>query len=94
MTTVAITFAGQGSQSIAMMAGLSELPVVKSTFDEASALLGLDLWQLAKVGPVELQNQTINTQPLMLVAGVATWRAWQSLGGPPPASFAGHSLGE
>ena len=94
MTAVAITFAGQGSQSIGMMAGLSELPVVKSTFDEASALLGLDLWQLAKAGPVELQNQTINTQPLMLVAGVATWRAWQSLGGPPPASFAGHSLGE
>lgn len=94
MTAVAITFAGQGSQSIGMMAGLSELPVVKSTFDEASALLGLDLWQLAKAGPVELQNQTINTQPLMLVAGVATWRAWQSLGGPSPASFAGHSLGE
>ena len=94
MTTFAITFAGQGSQSIGMMAGLAALPVVKSTFDEASSLLGLDLWQLADAGPVELQNQTVNTQPLMLVAGVATWRAWQSLGGPQPMRFAGHSLGE
>ncbi|MFN5030102.1 MAG: ACP S-malonyltransferase [Burkholderiales bacterium] len=94
MTTFAITFAGQGSQSIGMMTGLATLPVVKSTFDEASTLLGLDLWQLAEAGPVELQNQTVNTQPLMLVAGVATWRAWQSLGGPQPNRFAGHSLGE
>jgi len=94
MTTFAITFAGQGSQSIGMMTGLVTLPVVKSTFDEASTLLGLDLWQLAEAGPVELQNQTVNTQPLMLVAGVATWRAWQSLGGPQPNRFAGHSLGE
>jgi [acyl-carrier-protein] S-malonyltransferase len=94
MTTFAITFAGQGSQSIGMMAGLAVLPVVKSTFDEASTLLGFDLWQLAEAGPVELQNQTVNTQPLMLVAGVATWRAWQSLGGPQPMRFAGHSLGE
>jgi len=77
-----------------MMTGLATLPVVKSTFDEASTLLGLDLWQLAEAGPVELQNQTVNTQPLMLVAGVATWRAWQSLGGPQPNRFAGHSLGE
>ncbi|MFO0215595.1 MAG: ACP S-malonyltransferase, partial [Burkholderiales bacterium] len=84
----------QGSQSIGMMTGLATLPVVKSTFDEASTLLGLDLWQLAEAGPVELQNQTVNTQPLMLVAGVATWRAWQSLGGPQPNRFAGHSLGE
>ncbi|MCA3040104.1 MAG: ACP S-malonyltransferase, partial [Rhodocyclaceae bacterium] len=84
MTTFAITFAGQGSQSIGMMTGLATLPVVKSTFDEASTLLGLDLWQLAEAGPVEFQNQTVNTQPLMLVAGVATGRAWQSLGGPQP----------
>ena len=94
MTTFAITFAGQGSQSIGMMAGLAALPVVKSTFDEASMLLGLDLWQLAEAGPVELQNQTVNTQPLMLVAGVAAWRAWRGLGGPQPIQFAGHSLGE
>jgi len=94
MTTFAITFAGQGSQSIGMMAGLADIAVVCSTFDEASASIGVDLWKLAAEGPVESQNQTVNTQPLMLAAGVATWRAWQSLGGPMPAYFAGHSLGE
>jgi [acyl-carrier-protein] S-malonyltransferase len=94
MTTFAITFAGQGSQSVGMMSGLSDLAVVKSTFEEASAILGTNLWALAQEGPAEAQNQTVNTQPLMLVAGVATWRAWQSLGGPTPAYFAGHSLGE
>ena len=94
MTKFAITFAGQGSQSIGMMAGLADLAVVRSTFDEASVTIGVDLWKLAADGPVELQNQTVNTQPLMLAAGVATWRAWQTLGGPSPAHFAGHSLGE
>jgi len=94
MTTFAITFAGQGAQSIGMMAGLADIAVVRSSFDEASASIGVDLWKLAAEGPVESQNQTVNTQPLMLAAGVATWRAWQSLGGPMPAYFAGHSLGE
>ena len=94
MTKFAMTFAGQGSQSIGMMAGLADLAVVRSTFDEASASIGVDLWKLAADGPTERQNQTINTQPLMLVAGVATWRAWRSLEGPMPAYFAGHSLGE
>ena len=94
MTTFAITFAGQGSQSIGMMAGLADIAVVRSSFDEASAGIGVDLWKLAAEGPVESQNRTVNTQPLMLAAGVATWRAWQSLGGPMPAYFAGHSLGE
>jgi len=94
MTKFAITFAGQGSQSIGMMAGLADIAVVHSTFDEASAIIGVDLWKLAAEGPVESQNQTVNTQPLMLAAGVATWRAWQTRGGPSPAHFAGHSLGE
>ena len=76
-----------------MMAGLNNFPVVRQTFEEASDLLNLDLWAMVD-GPAELQNQTINTQPLMLVAGVATWRAWQAQGGAIPAFFAGHSLGE
>ena len=92
--TFAITFAGQGSQSVGMMTGLADMPLVKTTFEEASAVLGLDLWALAHTGPVELQNQTVNTQPLMLTAGVATWRAWQQQGGANPTFFAGHSLGE
>ena len=94
MTKFAITFAGQGSQSLGMMAGLAEITVVKETFEEASASIGVDLWRLAVEGPVELQNQTVNTQPLMLAAGVATWRAWQHFGGTLPQCFAGHSLGE
>ncbi len=94
MTTFAITFAGQGSQSVGMMSGLADLAVVKATFDEASACIDVDLWKLAVAGPAEAQNQTINTQPLMLTAGVATWRAWQSLNGSMPTFFAGHSLGE
>lgn len=91
---VAITFAGQGSQSVGMMAGLAELPIVKQTFDEASATINVDLWKMIVEGPAELQNQTINTQPLMLTAGIATWRAWQSKTSRQPSRFAGHSLGE
>jgi [acyl-carrier-protein] S-malonyltransferase len=94
MGKFAIVFAGQGSQSVGMMAGLAQFPVVKATFDEASSVLGLDLWGMAADGPAELQNQTVNTQPLMLTAGVATYRAWVDAGGPQPAFFAGHSLGE
>jgi [acyl-carrier-protein] S-malonyltransferase len=90
----AITFAGQGSQSIGMMAGLADLPIVKKTFDEASATINVDLWKMAVEGPTELQNQTVNTQPLMLAAGVATWRAWQTKTSQAPRHFAGHSLGE
>jgi [acyl-carrier-protein] S-malonyltransferase len=96
MNVFALTFAGQGSQSVGMMSGLAELPIIKSTFDEASTALGLDLWTLAQEGPSDAQNQTVNTQPLMLAAGVATWRAWQQRGGDALEAryFAGHSLGE
>lgn len=94
MTKFAITFAGQGSQSPGMMANLIDMPVVKHTFEEASAILNIDLLQMVVDGPAEVQNQTINTQPLMLVAGVATYRAWQQQGGAMPSYFAGHSLGE
>lgn len=94
MTKFAITFAGQGSQSVGMMAGFGDMPIVQGTFTEASDILNVDFWAMAVNGPAELQNQTVNTQPLMLTAGVATFRAWQEKGGNVPTCFAGHSLGE
>ena len=90
----ALVFPGQGSQSLGMMAAYGDHAVVRDTFSEASASLGRDLWQLVQEGPAEALNQTVNTQPLMLTAGVAVYRLWQSLGGPQPAMVAGHSLGE
>jgi [acyl-carrier-protein] S-malonyltransferase len=92
--TFAILFPGQGSQSVGMMKGFADLPIVEQTFREAAAIASIDYWTMANEGPAELQNQTVNTQPLMLVAGVACWRAWREKGGPMPAYFAGHSLGE
>jgi [acyl-carrier-protein] S-malonyltransferase len=94
MKKFAITFAGQGSQSVGMMAGFADMTVVRRTFEEASDVLKADLWAMAVEGPAEIQNQTVNTQPLMLSAGVATFRAWQEKGGSAPTFFAGHSLGE
>ena len=94
MTKFAITFAGQGSQSVGMMAGFDDMPIVRRTFEEASDVLKIDVWAMAVVGPADIQNQTINTQPLMLTAGIATFRAWQQQGGQAPVFFAGHSLGE
>lgn len=90
----AFVFPGQGSQSIGMMTGFSESAAVKQTFEQASDVLQLDMWKMAQEGPVELQNQTVNTQPLMLTASTAIFRAWKSLGGADPAFVAGHSLGE
>lgn len=69
-------------------------PLVKQTFEEASDLLGYDLWQLSQSGPEETLNQTDKTQPALLAAGVAVWRVWQQQGGSPPAMMAGHSFGE
>lgn len=95
--SLAFVFPGQGSQSIGMMNGWAtseQAAVVKATFDEASGVLGEDMWAMATEGPVEAINATVNTQPLMLTAGVATWRAWQAQGGAMPAVMAGHSLGE
>jgi [acyl-carrier-protein] S-malonyltransferase len=77
-----------------MHALAAEFPVVKQTFAEASQALGKDLWQLAEQGPEEKLNQTEITQPVMLAAGVATWRAWLAANGPRPHCMAGHSLGE
>jgi [acyl-carrier-protein] S-malonyltransferase len=92
--SLAIVFPGQGSQSVGMMQGFADLPIVEKTFLEANAILGDDLWTMVRAGPPEALNQTVNTQPVMLVAGVACWRAWRERGGPLPAWFAGHSLGE
>jgi [acyl-carrier-protein] S-malonyltransferase len=91
---LALVFPGQGSQSIAMMAGYYAFPVVRETFAEASATLGQDLWALVTDGPEEALNRTVNTQPVMLTADVAVHRAWLAAGGPAPSLLAGHSLGE
>ncbi len=90
----ALVFPGQGSQSVGMMAAYGDHPVIRATFDEASGALGRDLWQLVAEGPAEALSQTVNTQPLMLTAGIAVYRLWQAKGGPRPAMVAGHSLGE
>jgi [acyl-carrier-protein] S-malonyltransferase len=91
---IAFVFPGQGSQSVGMMAGFEGHPLVRATFDEASTVLGDDLWALVTDGPDDALNQTVNTQPVMLTAGVAVWRAWRAAGGAPPTVVAGHSLGE
>jgi len=77
-----------------MMNGFADLPIVENTFLEANAILGVDLWTMVREGPAEALNQTVNTQPVMLAAGVACWRAWREKGGPMPSWLAGHSLGE
>jgi [acyl-carrier-protein] S-malonyltransferase len=91
---LAFIFPGQGSQSLAMLADFSDHEVVQSTFSEASAALGYDLWQLVQQGPVEKLNQTNFTQPALLTASVAIWRLWQASSSTAPAMLAGHSLGE
>lgn len=90
----AVVFPGQGSQSVGMMNGFAGEAAVEATFREASAILGEDLWALVAAGPAEALARTVVTQPLMLTAGVACWRAWQARGGAMPSYFAGHSLGE
>lgn len=86
-------FPGQGSQSVGMMAGFEGIAIIKETFNEASDLLGVDLWQMVTEENTAL-NQTENTQPLMLAAGVAVWRVYQIMKGVVPTFMAGHSLGE
>ena len=93
MNKTAFFFPGQGSQSVGMMAGFNDNPVIKQTFTEASDILGVDFWAMA-TEPNELLNQTQHTQPLMLIAGLATYRAYQNAGGLQASIHAGHSLGE
>ena len=91
---LALVFPGQGSQATGMMQGFSETPVVTETFAEASGILGQDLWRLVAEGPAEALNATVNTQPVMLTAAYAVYRAWIAAGGAVPSVMAGHSLGE
>lgn len=92
---IAFVFPGQGSQSVGMLNSLARShAVVQQTFQEASNAVDVDLWALAGNGPAEELNQTYNTQPAMLAAGVAVWRVWLQLHGEQPLMMAGHSLGE
>ena len=95
MTLFAMTFPGQGSQSVGMLAELAAAyPVVGETFEQASDALGRDLWKLVCDGPAEELNRTELTQPALLAAAIAVWRVWRLEGGPGPERMAGHSLGE
>lgn len=94
MTKFAFVFPGQGSQSRGMMNGYVDFAAVRDTFTEASDVLKQDLWQLVAEGGDADLNATVNTQPIMLTAGVAVYRAWQSQKGAQPTVMAGHSLGE
>ena len=94
MTSFAFVFPGQGSQSVGMLDGWGDHPVVAQTLQEASDALGEDVGALIKEGPKEALALTTNTQPVMLVAGVAAWRVWRAESGALPAAVAGHSLGE
>lgn len=98
MMNIAFVFPGQGSQSVgmfdAMIAAREQHPVVAATLEEASDVLQQDLVALIAGGPLEELGLTTNTQPVMLAAGVAMWRAWIAAGGPEPSVLAGHSLGE
>jgi [acyl-carrier-protein] S-malonyltransferase len=94
MNKLAFFFPGQGSQSVGMMAGFGDSAIIKNTFIEASEILGVDFWAMATEANESI-NETTHTQPIMLIAGVATWRAWLALGSNNiPAMLAGHSLGE
>ena len=92
--TFAFVFPGQGSQSVGMLNSISERPEVRATLQEASEALGEDVARLIAEGPAEALSLTTNTQPVMLTAGVAFYRAWLAAGGPAPQVMAGHSLGE
>ncbi len=92
---IAAVFPGQGSQSVGMLQDLyARFSVVRETFEQASEILGYDIWNLVQQGPEEKLKQTEFTQPVMYVCGMAVWRSWQSAGGPGVSLLAGHSLGE
>ena len=93
MTNFVALFPGQGSQSIGMMQNLTSNPLIKKTFDEASDILNTNFWDMVNIENTDI-NQTINTQPLMLAAGIATWRVLEENNINHPSFAAGHSLGE
>jgi [acyl-carrier-protein] S-malonyltransferase len=90
----AMVFPGQGSQSVGMLAAYGDAPVIDQTLAEASDILKQDVGRLIAEGPAEELNSTVNTQPVMVTAGICAWRLWRELGGAEPALLAGHSLGE
>jgi len=94
MMKFAFVFPGQGSQSVGMMHGWEARAEIRHTFDEASNALGEDLWALVSHGPEDVLYQTVNSQPAMLAADVAAWRAWRASCSELPSIMAGHSLGE
>lgn len=94
MSKFAFVFTGQGAQAVGMLNGFAGNPVVEQTVQEASEALGFDLGRLIAEGPKEDLDLTTNTQPVMLTAAVAVYRAWIAAGGPVPSVVAGHSLGE
>jgi len=94
MTAFAFVFPGQGSQAVGMLDAWGDHPAIAATLKEASAALGEDIGRLIHEGPKEQLDLTTNTQPVMLTAGIAAWRAWQAEGGAAPVAVAGHSLGE
>ncbi len=94
MTSFAFIFPGQGSQAVGMLDAWGDHPAVHDTLVEASAALGEDVARLIREGPKEALDLTTNTQPVMLAAGIACYRAWRHEGGAEPAAVAGHSLGE
>src|SRR5207247_9258149 len=89
----AMVFPGQGSQSAGMLAGYGDMPAIRETLAEASDVLKQDLAKLIAEGPAEELNRTVNTQPVMVTAGICAWRAWREAGGADPALLAGPSLG-
>ncbi len=90
----AMVFPGQGSQSVGMMQAYAGLPQIRETLAEASDVLRQDIAALIANGPAEELNRTVNTQPVMVTAAIAVYRAWRALGGAEPQAVAGHSLGE
>ena len=94
MTTFAFVFPGQGSQAVGMLDAWGDHPAVAQTLAEASSALGEDIGALIRTGPKEQLDLTTNTQPVMLTAAIACYRAWRAEGGAAPSVVAGHSLGE
>jgi len=94
MSAFAFLFPGQGSQAVGMLDAWGDHPAVRDTLAEASAALGEDVARLIREGPKEALDLTTNTQPVMLTAGIACYRAWRAEGGAEPSAMAGHSLGE